>query len=455
MVAEIKAVPPREAIAALFRRGERLEPSFAWQDVWQETHASMFTVAKSAGFDILADIYEAVQKALAEGKTFRDFAAELTPALQRKGWWGRQPAYDPESGEMRWSQLGSTRRLRTIFDVNLRVSYAAGHWASFERNKATRPFLRYVCILDDATRPAHRARHNLVLPVDHPYWDIWAPPCGWNCRCTLQALSQRDIDRMVVQGEDLFFEPPADTWRSFVNGRTGEVSRVPDGIDPGWAYNPGKAGFVQIERQANAKMAEGLFGRLERQWPPPPTTDTEIRKLADELEKGQVEWVEALTSAEVEAIETYKGDGFRNINAVLRDDRRIVDDLEPDEIEIAEELAGDVSSALGKARLPTSITTFRGIAAADAATRFAGVKAGETITDDGFYSSSLTETVAQKFGDFIIEARVQKGVPAMAFIHFTPDVNMIEWELLLDAGVKMKVLQVLPGRLIVEILRPK
>lgn len=243
MAADLTPLPPRDAIAALFKRGKRLDPSFAWQDVWQADHASMFTVAKSAGFDILKDIHEALLKALSQGRTFRDFAKELTPVLQAKGWWGQQPASDPLTGDTRFAQLGSTRRLQTIFDVNMRVSYAAGHWASFERTKVARPFLRYVCILDDVTRPQHRARHNLVLPVDHPYWNVWAPPCGWNCRCTLQSLSQRDIDRLVAQGEKLMFDPPADTLRTYVNARTGEVSTVPDGIDPGWAYNPGKAGF--------------------------------------------------------------------------------------------------------------------------------------------------------------------------------------------------------------------
>lgn len=255
---DLVPLPPRDAIRALFERGKRLDPTFSWQDAWQETHASMFTVAKSAGYDILADILEALTKALAEGKTFRDFAAELTPVLQSKGWWGRQPALDPDSGEMRWSQLGSVRRLRTIFDANMRVSYAAGHWASFERNKVARPLLRYVSILDEATRPQHRARHNLVLPVDHPYWDVWAPPCGWNCRCTLQSLSQRDVDRLIAQGEKLIFVPPPDTLRPFINNRTGEVTQVPDGIDPGWAYNPGKAGFSQILLAAQRKIQIGL-----------------------------------------------------------------------------------------------------------------------------------------------------------------------------------------------------
>ena len=258
---DLVALPPRDAIRALAERGKLLEESFAWQDVWQETHASMFTVAKSAGFDILADIHSALVKALSEGTTFRQFAAGLTPLLQAKGWWGQQPAMDPETGQPVWAQLGSTRRLTTIFDVNMRVSYASGHWSSFERTKSARPFLRYLCILDEATRPAHRARHNLVLPVDHPYWNTWAPPCGWNCRCTLQSLSERDVQRLQREGVKLFFDPPQDTFRNHINKRTGEVSRVPDGIDPGWAYNPGKAGYdavVAADLAAKVKAAAWL-----------------------------------------------------------------------------------------------------------------------------------------------------------------------------------------------------
>nr|WP_245224251.1 phage minor head protein [Rhizobium halophytocola] len=217
----------------------------------------MFTVAKSAGFDILNDIYSALERALNDGQTIEQFSRQLKPALQAKGWWGRQRVTDPLTGEETFSQLGSTRRLQTIFDVNMRVSYAAGHWANFERNRTTRPYLRYVTMRDDHVRPAHARRHNLVLPVDHPYWNEWAPPCGFGCRCTLQSLSERDIRRLQAEGEQLFFDPPPDTYRSFTNRRTGEIVRVPDGIDPGWAYNPGKA---SIEAKAKQNYTEKIAG---------------------------------------------------------------------------------------------------------------------------------------------------------------------------------------------------
>lgn len=239
MAVVLEPLPPKEAIAA-FEKRRQLQPTFDWRDAWQQEHATMFTVAKSAGFDVLEDIRQSVETALAEGRTLRDFSKELQPLLVEKGWWGRDSVVDPATGEAKEVQLGSPRRLQTIFDTNMRVSYASGHWAQIQATKASRPYLRYVAILDGRTRPAHRARHNVCLPVDDPWWDLWAPPCGWKCRCTLQSLSERDFDRM--KGE-LKLTPPPDTFKNWLNKRTGETLRVADGIDPGWGYNPGKAGF--------------------------------------------------------------------------------------------------------------------------------------------------------------------------------------------------------------------
>lgn len=241
MPVQISPVAPLEAIKALEARGRRLDPSFNWQDRYGDDHARAFTVAKSTGFDILKDIYTGLEAALKDGRTYKQFADDLTPLLQQKGWWGQQMVTNPNTGTPMVAQLGSPRRLRLIFDVNMRVSYAAGHWASFERNKATRPFLRHVAIMDEQTRPTHALHHNVTLPVDHPHWQVWAPPCGWACRCTLQSLSQRDVDRM---GGMLKLEPPTIETRPWTNRVTGEVRHIPDGIDPGWDYNPGKAGYV-------------------------------------------------------------------------------------------------------------------------------------------------------------------------------------------------------------------
>lgn len=123
--------------------------------------------------------------------TLEDFRQDFVTIVERHGW-----SY---SGGRNW-------RTRVIFDTNLRTSYAADRWEQIERNKARRPYLRYVAILDDKTRPQHRAWHDIVLPVDHPFWQQHYPPNGWYCRCIVQKLSQRDLERLglsVTPDDDL------------------------------------------------------------------------------------------------------------------------------------------------------------------------------------------------------------------------------------------------------------
>ena len=83
--------------------------------------------------DVLADIRAETERALADGHTFRDFAKDLTPMLQKKGWWGTKEMTDPLTGKKRLVQLGSPRRLRVIYDTNMRTARSAGQWERIQR----------------------------------------------------------------------------------------------------------------------------------------------------------------------------------------------------------------------------------------------------------------------------------------------------------------------------------
>lgn len=241
-ITTLQALPPEEALAYFKAKGFVLTPTVNWKDMWQEAHATAFTVARSAGFDILADIHGALQKALAEGRTLEQFQKELTPILQAKGWWGHSADGD---------QLGSLRRLKLIYDVNMRTARAAGRWAQVQRLKARRPYLRYVAILDKDTRQKHREWHGTVLPVDDPFWLTHYPPNGWHCRCTIAQLSEQDLMRYGYS-----VSPSPDIKIITVtNPRTGETFDTPDGIDPGWGYNVGIAALDRHAAQAlNTKL---------------------------------------------------------------------------------------------------------------------------------------------------------------------------------------------------------
>lgn len=235
-MADLTPLPPKEAIE--FFRQKGFEPSFAWQDVWQEQHARVFTVAKGMSLNLLQVIRELVDKAIAEGITLEQFREELQPQLEALGWWGKSVMLDPQTGLQEVVQLGSPRRLRTIFEVNLRSAYAAGRWVRIQEAKKTAPFLRYVQIQRPTKRDEHQPWHGTILPVDHPWWDQHYPPCGWRCGCQAQQLSER---QMAKRGWKVSDAPPPSRHIPYLNPRTGERVMIEEGIAPGFGFNVGKA----------------------------------------------------------------------------------------------------------------------------------------------------------------------------------------------------------------------
>ncbi|NBB17039.1 hypothetical protein GVN21_16860 [Caulobacter sp. SLTY] len=263
----LEPLPPAEAIA--FFRSKGLVESFSYLDVSAEEHAVAFTVAKTMRRDVLQDLREGVDRALAEGKTFEQFRDELRPLLEERGWWGRRAMTDPLTGREREVQLGSSRRLRTIFNTNLRQAYAAGRWERIEATKAALPFLRYTAVGgkegDGRTRPQHRAWHGTCLPVDDPWWDEHYPPCDYGCRCSAEQVSRRTMER-----RGWTVETPAKFPKiAHVNKRTGQVSLVEDGIQPGFDFNPGKARLAGLTpspaaTRPLAELARGGTPPIER-----------------------------------------------------------------------------------------------------------------------------------------------------------------------------------------------
>lgn len=245
---------PKDALDWFRAKGYRV--GFDYREVWQEEHAAAFTVAKAMRLDILEGIRAAMDKALAEGQSFGQFKRELQPLLERMGWWGKQELIDPLEGAEREVQLGSPRRLKTIYNTNLRTAHAAGQWQRIQRAKATHPYLLYQLGPSREHRVEHLSWAGRLLPVDHPWWQTHFPPNGWGCKCHVRAVSKREAERLRAQGA-VSETAPDEGEQEYLNQRTGEVLQVPKGIDPGWAYNPGAAGRV-------AQTLDNLSGKLAR-----------------------------------------------------------------------------------------------------------------------------------------------------------------------------------------------
>lgn len=249
----VGAVEPAEAVKAFQRRGELL-PSYAWQDVFQHEHGLGLAVAGVSRLDVLQVFQTELALTVKEGRSLKDFASRVMPRLAEAGFWGQVEVTDPATGERRTTTFDMSR-LRLIMDVNLRQSHAAGRWQSVQRTKARLPYLVYLTMHDERVRHSHRAWDYTALPVDDPWWNTHTPPNGWRCRCTYRAMNQAGLDALRAAGKPVKTAAPAVNWRTWVNPRTGEAVPVPEGIDPGFAYNPGKERDAQFWDQALRKAA--------------------------------------------------------------------------------------------------------------------------------------------------------------------------------------------------------
>lgn len=251
--AMLHRLPPAGAVAYLQGRKD-LTVTHSWQDLWHEEHARQFTISRLTRVDLLDAIRRSLERSVNGELSRRDWMRDTEKLLQDVGWWGAKEVIDPATGKAVTTTFDPAR-LKLIFDTNTRQAAAAGQWERVQATKKTHPYLRYITKDDDRVRPAHRAWHNLVLPVDDPFWQTHWPPNGWRCRCRVVAMRQREYDGGHAPGGAPFNTqpPPAETIEH-VNRRTGEITKVPAGVDSGFGYNAGQARRETIKVIEEAKL---------------------------------------------------------------------------------------------------------------------------------------------------------------------------------------------------------
>lgn len=192
-------IPPfQEAVDWFLAKGIVTRDQF--DQLSREARVKAFTVARVYAADELLNVYKAVERAIETGGTYRDFQTMVGELLPRA--WHRE----------------------TVFRTNVLSSYGAGHYQRALDNKELRPYGRYSAVMDGRTRPAHARLHGLVYPLDHPFWQRYWPPWGYNCRCGVTTIDQLEVAdqeikvRQSLEGlpepEQKFASPAAGgTWR--------------------------------------------------------------------------------------------------------------------------------------------------------------------------------------------------------------------------------------------------
>ena len=196
---------PKDAIDHLKAKGFKI--GWDWHETLNDAHSRAFTVAKVARIDLLSDIRKSLITAMEQGQNLEQWKANITPTLQEKGWWGKKVVKNP-NGIDQEVQLGSPRRLKTIFDTNMHKSLAAGRYKAMMATVETRPIWEWVHISITNPRKEHLARNGEARRYDDPFWLYAYPPTMFGCKCKVVArrdsdVSERNLTLLETRSEDI------------------------------------------------------------------------------------------------------------------------------------------------------------------------------------------------------------------------------------------------------------
>ncbi len=250
------------------------------------------------------------------------------------------------------------------------------------------PFWERLAVMDDWTRPAHRALHGVIMPADDPFWDEHYPPDGFNCRCTVIARLDmpEGYDQMHPNPETtIAYDDDGQPWKAEIVGEkfaTVDLTAVQfNGI-------PKTATLDEIlEKNASSMIAR----RADK-----PIQFKEFESANSWAEKNLVGQSKKLTSKEVDYINGYTGFNSVDVNEFLRTGR-----VSRPEVASMEQLKRDIrnlDSSIKKSKTPEKkLVVFRGIGV-DRDTK-KKLKVGNKLEDLGYLSTTLIPKTAKHFAD--------------------------------------------------------
>ena len=216
-------------------------PTQSYKDITSRQHDRAFVVAGAMKADLLNDLHNAVNKAVADGQSFQEFQNSFDEIIAKHGWLN-----DQDGKYKAW-------RAKIIYQTNLKTSHAAGRYKQMTTPEMLklRPYWRYRHNTIENPRIQHEKWNNLVLPVDDAFWRVNFPPNGYGCNCTIEAINERQLRAMGKTQPD---EAPA-----FDDGERSDFNSA-----PGEAWFPDLDKYPEPIAKAFVKetMQDGIFDRF-------------------------------------------------------------------------------------------------------------------------------------------------------------------------------------------------
>lgn len=217
-------------VAAEFLSSKEAVPMEVYEQLQKEARDRAFSVSRYTEAEVLNQFLRELVDAVEDGTTNAEFRKRMNDFLERNGYTAASP----------W-------HLDVIFLTNIQTAYNAGHYVNMQTAKKFRPYWQYKTAGDGRVRESHAAMHNRVYAADDPIWDVWYPPNGFRCRCTVVSLSKRQVEERGLAVSD---RPP-----------TSLVNNEPVFPDKGFSNNPATTPWEPDTSNFNPALKSILRGK--------------------------------------------------------------------------------------------------------------------------------------------------------------------------------------------------
>jgi SPP1 gp7 family putative phage head morphogenesis protein len=173
------------AAARLFERN--ILTRSQWNQASDEARQRAFMITGDISAETIEDVRNILAENIDRGTSLRGFRQAVQDTLESSG-------------------IGPAR-IETIYRTNVQASFRDGResLASDPIVSEVFPYQQYLAIHDRRTRSHHLELESLgldgtnVYRRDDPFWDLWTPPNGYNCRCGVRLMTVEAAARAGVR----------------------------------------------------------------------------------------------------------------------------------------------------------------------------------------------------------------------------------------------------------------
>lgn len=304
-----------------------------------------------------------------------------------------------------------------------------------EETSGLLPYWERLAVMDDRTRPVHRALHGVIKPADDPFWDEHYPPDGFNCRCTVIARLDMPEDYNAEKPNEettVAYDENGQPWKAEVVGEKISV------VDLTAVQFNGIPRIAKLDEVLNRNAVKMEKSRADK-----PIQFTDFEK-ADRWAKKQFASAK-YSKKEIDSLTGYAGFNSQDVNEYLR-----TGSVSRPDVASVNQIRDDIKNldrAISKSKTPEeNLIVYRGIGIDKSMIN--RIRVGGELEELGYLSTTLVPKIAKYFAE---RERGNGKVPCVIKIHVSksnaaylqPFSTLVEAELLFARGSKLHIMSVM------------